>query len=124
MATARCKVLSVDDEPTNQMIIEEIIEDAFDMDKKIELNKPDIKKKEVTLDCEHSNTYARLSINTKDQPGLLAYVIKSFDDESIDIATAKVHTIKNRVRDQFLIEKNENVCHNAEKIIDVLVNKG
>jgi len=103
--------------------IEDIIEDAFDMDKKIELLKPKIKKKEISLDCEHSNTYARLSINTADQGGLLAYVIKAFDDEAIDIATAKVHTIKNRVRDQFLIEKHENVCHNAEKIIDALVNK-
>ena len=103
--------------------IESIIDDAFDMNKKIELARPDIKENEIRLECEHSNTYARLSINTADQSGLLAYVIKSFDDESIDIATAKVHTIKNRARDQFLIEKNENVCHNAKKIIDILVNK-
>lgn len=103
--------------------IEDIIDDAFDMEKRIDLKKPDIKPNEITLDCEHSNTYARLSINTKDQAGLLAYIIKSFDDQSIDIATAKVHTIKNRIRDQFLIEKNSNVCHNAEKIIDELVNR-
>jgi len=104
--------------------IEDIIEDAFDMSKKLELTKPQIKKNEISLDCEHSNTYARLSINTRDQSGLLAYVITSFDDEAIDIATAKVHTIKNRIRDQFLIEKHGNVCHNAEKIIEALVNKG
>jgi len=103
--------------------IEDIIEDAFDMKKQIQLQQPKISKDEITLDCEHSNTYARLSINTKDQGGLLAFVIKTFDDEEIDIATAKVHTIKNRVRDQFLIEKHENVCHNAEKIIDKLVTR-
>lgn len=103
--------------------IEDIIDDAFDMEKKIELIQPQIKKSEISIDCEHSNTYARLSINTVDQSGLLAYVIKSFDDKKIDIATAKVHTIKNRVRDQFLIEKNGNVCHNAEQIINDLVNK-
>ncbi len=103
--------------------IEKIIEDAFDMEKKIELNKPLIKADEIDLNCEHSHTYARLSINTHDQSGLLAYVIKAFDDMHIDIATAKVHTIKNRARDQFLIEKHENVCHNTEKIIDALVNK-
>ncbi len=97
--------------------IEDIIDDAFDMSKTIELTKPVLKENEIILDCDHSNTYARLSINTKDQVGLLAYVIKSFDDVEIDIATAKVHTIKNRVRDQFLIEKNSNVCNNAEKII-------
>ncbi len=104
--------------------IEGIIEEAFDMDKQIQLTPPNIKPEEITLDCEHSNTYARLSINTSDQSGLLAYVIKAFDDREIDIATAKVHTIKNRARDQFLIEKNGNVCHNAEKIIDALVQKG
>ncbi len=103
--------------------IEDIIEDSFDMNKKIQLNKPVIKENEISLDCEHSNTYARLSINAADQSGLLAYIIKTFDDEAIDIATAKVHTIKNRARDQFLIEKNGNICHNAEKIIDMLVQK-
>jgi len=104
-------------------LIEEIIEDAFDMNKQIQLKQPSIDKDEITLDCEHSNTYARLSISTKDQSGLLAFVIKAFDDEAIDIATAKVHTIKNRVRDQFLIEKHGNICHNAEKIIDKLVTR-
>jgi len=104
-------------------LIEEIVENAFDMNKNIELKKPLITEDEISLDCEHSNTYARLSINTKDQSGLLAFVIKTFDDEAIDITTAKVHTIKNRVRDQFLIEKHGNVCHNAEKIIDKLVNR-
>ncbi|HIC44421.1 MAG TPA: HD domain-containing protein [Sulfurimonas sp.] len=104
-------------------LVKEIVEDAFDMDKNIQLKKPLISADEISLDCQHSNTYARLSINTKDQSGLLAFVIKTFDDEAIDIATAKVHTIKNRVRDQFLIEKHGNVCHNAEKIIDKLVNR-
>jgi [protein-PII] uridylyltransferase len=103
--------------------IEEIIEGAFDMKKSIELTKPAIKEDEININCEHSHTYARLSINAVDQPGLLAYVIKAFDDEDIDIATAKVHTIKNRARDQFLIEKHNNVCHNTEKIIDALVSK-
>jgi len=103
--------------------IEEIIKDTFDMQQSIELTKPVIKADEINLNCEHSHTYARLSINARDQSGLLAYVIKTFDDMQIDIATAKVHTIRNRVRDQFLIEKHQNVCHNTEKIIDALVNK-
>jgi len=34
--------------------------------------------------------------------------------------TAKVHTLKNRVRDMFLIEKNGNFCHNVDKIIKKL----
>jgi [protein-PII] uridylyltransferase len=103
--------------------VENIIIDAFDMDKKTNLTAPIINKDEISIDCNHSNTYAKLNINTKDQSGLLAYVIKTFDDEAIDITTAKVHTIKNRVRDQFLIEKHGNVCHNAEKIVALLINK-
>ncbi|MBE0499496.1 MAG: HD domain-containing protein [Campylobacterales bacterium] len=103
--------------------VKDIIEDSFDMNKKISLKQPRIKAGEITLDCEHSNTYARLSIDTADQPGLLAYLIKTFDDEEIDIATAKVHTIKNRARDQFLIEKHGNICHNAEKIIETILKK-
>ncbi len=112
---------AVDDEDISH--IEMIIEDAFDMEKQIQLTPPKIKPDEITLDCDHSNTYARLSINTTDQSGLLAYIIKLFDDIQIDIATAKVHTIKNRARDQFLIEKNGNVCHNAEKIIDTIIQR-
>ena len=112
---------SLDQEST--VHVKDIIEDSFDMDKKISLKKPLIKVGEITLDCEHSHSYARLSLDTADQPGLLAYLIKTFDDEAIDIATAKVHTIKNRARDQFLIEKHGNICHNAEKIINVLIKK-
>ena len=38
----------------------------------------------------------------------------------IDIATAKIHTLKNRVKDMFLIEKNGNFCHNVDTITDKL----
>jgi len=38
----------------------------------------------------------------------------------IDIVTAKVHTLKQRARDMFLMEKNGNFCHNTDKILDKL----
>jgi [protein-PII] uridylyltransferase len=47
-------------------------------------------------------------------------LIHLFDSFGIDIATAKIHTIKSRVKDLFLIEKNGNFCHNVEMIIDKL----
>jgi [protein-PII] uridylyltransferase len=79
-----------------------------------------IEKKEVNIDCEHSKTYAIMHINAKNQKGLLAYIIDMFDAMDIDIVTAKVHTLKNRARDMFLIEKNGNFCHNVDTIIEKL----
>ncbi|PHS30596.1 MAG: nucleotidyltransferase [Sulfurovum sp.] len=79
---------------------------------------PIINKNEIYIDLEHSQTYATMHLNTKNQRGLLAFVIDMFDEMEIDIVTAKVHTLKNRARDMFLIEKNGNFCHNVDKIIE------
>jgi [protein-PII] uridylyltransferase len=61
-----------------------------------------------------------MHINTKNKKGLLAFVMDIFNELGIDIVTAKVHTLKNRARDMFLIEKNGNFCHNVEMIIEKL----
>jgi len=100
--------------------IEEMIHNAFKTGHLSTLKVPHIYPKEITIDCEHSKTYAVMYLNCEDQKGLLAYVIDIFDSMNIDIVTAKVHTLKNRVRDMFLIEKNGNFCHNVETIIDKL----
>ena len=83
----------------------------------------EIYRNEVDIDCEHSQTYAIMHLKSKNQKGLLAYIIDMFDELGIDIVTAKVHTLKNRVRDMFLIEKNGNFCHNTDRIIDKLTRK-
>lgn len=80
-----------------------------------------IKREEIDIDCEHSQTYAIMHVNTKNQKGLLSYIINLFDTMGIDIVTAKVHTLKNRARDMFLIEKNGNFCHNVDTIIEKLI---
>jgi len=100
--------------------IEQIIHDAFDPTKKSIDTIPHIKPEEIEIDCEHSKSYAIMHLRSKNQKGLLAYVIDLFDSLGIDIVTAKVHTLKNRVRDMFLIEKNGNFCHNTELIIQKL----
>jgi len=100
--------------------IEQIINDAFDPTKKSIESIPLIKKEDIDIDCEHSKTYAIMHLRSKNQRGLLAYIIDMFDEMGIDIVTAKVHTLKNRVRDMFLIEKNGNFCHNTERIIEKL----
>ncbi len=104
----------------NDDTIKQIIEDSFDMDKKATLKQPKIYPHEITLDCDHSLTYAQLHIVTTNQRGLLAYIVKRFDDADINIATAKIHTTKNRAKDHFLIEKKPNMCDNAAQIITML----
>jgi [protein-PII] uridylyltransferase len=98
-----------------------IVEEAFDMSKKLALPKPIIRKNEITLDCDHSIHYAQLNLNTANQRGLLAYFVQLFDEAQINIATAKIHTNKNRARDHFLIEKQNRMCDNAREIIAKLV---
>ena len=100
--------------------LEEIVDDSFNMYKETSLKIPRITKKEIKIDCEHSLEYNQLSISTANQQGLLAYVIQHFDKAGINIATAKIHTTKNRVRDYFLIEKQHGLCDNAENIIALL----
>ena len=100
--------------------IEEILHKSFDDSRKNILKVPTIRKDELKIDCDHSKTYAIMNLNCKDQTGLLAYIIDIFDEMKVDIATAKIHTLKNSVRDMFLIEKNGSFCHNVDKIIEKL----
>ncbi|MCB4743334.1 MAG: HD domain-containing protein [Sulfurovum sp.] len=100
--------------------IEQIIINAFSLTTKSIHKIPLIKKEDIDINCEHSKTYAIMHLRSKNQRGLLAYVIDMFDEMGVDIVTAKVHTLKNRVRDMFLIEKNGNFCHNMETIIEKL----
>ena len=83
--------------------------------------KPDIKKEDITIDCEHSSNYALMRLETKDQKGLLAYLMNIFEKLNIDIVSSKIFTHKRRVNDLFLIEKNGNFCNNIEYIKDKLV---
>ena len=102
------------------MHIEMILHDSFDEKKTHHHAIPVIHKEELSIDCEHSKTYALMDLDCKDQKGLVAYIIGIFDEMGIDIATAKVHTLKNRAKDMFLIEKNGNFCNNTEEIIEKL----
>ncbi|MFK5882638.1 MAG: DUF294 nucleotidyltransferase-like domain-containing protein [Sulfurospirillum sp.] len=100
--------------------IEELIKSSFDMSKKTKLIKPVILKDEIELNCEHSMTYAQMNIHTKDQKGLMAYVMSKFDEEDIDIVMAKIQTIKRRTRNLILIEKTLYLCENKNKILEGL----
>ena len=100
--------------------IKRYIEDSFDMSKTSKLHQISIKQREISIDCNHSRSYASFKLNTSDQKGLLANIYSIFDDLGIDIASAKIQTIKNRTRNLFLIEKNGKFCKNKERIIKKL----
>lgn len=95
--------------------IEAIIHDSFDMQKTINLKKPQID--DVNVDEEHSNTLAKIVLNAKDQKGLFAYIAQLFDFYKIDIETAKIHTEKNKAQDVFLVAKNYDFKENFEKFL-------
>ena len=100
--------------------VEEIIENAFDMEQKVTIEQPVIKAEEVTIDCDHSKTYAQMNINTTNQRGLIAYIMQCFDELEVNIAAAKIHSTKTRVRDHFLIEKQNNMCDNTPKLLSII----
>ena len=98
-----------------------IIHHAFLEQKRVQLPKPDISKEDITIECEHSINYALMRLETKDQKGLLAYLMNIFEKLKIDIVSSKIFTHKRRVNDLFLIEKNGNFCTNRECIVEELV---
>ena len=102
------------------MDVEDIIDAAFDMEKSVQNKQIDIKRDEVTIDCDHSLAYAEININTKNQIGLLAYVMDIFEKLGINIVSAKIHSTKYKVRDSFLMSKQNNICNNVEKIYELL----
>lgn len=106
--------------PDDLNATEQIIHEAFGQQQAIPLKKPLIKKEDLQFDCDHSQYFGVLYLNALNQKGLLAYIIDTFQQLDIDIATAKIHTIKNRAKDMFLIQKDGNFCHNIDKIINHL----
>ncbi|HHH37691.1 MAG TPA: hypothetical protein ENK77_03650 [Epsilonproteobacteria bacterium] len=100
--------------------VEKLIEEGFDTDMTAPTVIPSIQNEEILVDCDHSRSYALLRLNTRDQRGLIAYLITLFDALKIDIVTAKIHTQKKIARDLFLMEKDGNFCHNRDTIIEKL----
>lgn len=100
--------------------IREIVEASFNMEHRVQLETPRIKRDEIAMDCEHSIRYAELSVHTANQRGLLAFIVQCFDTLDFQIATAKIHTTKRRARDHFLIEKTPQLCDNTEQIFSLL----
>jgi len=110
-------------EPSNIESINFLIKQSFDMSKSTTLCKPIIREHEIEMDCEHSKSIVKLSVETKNQKGMMAYMMSVFDDESIEVSTAKIQTIKNRARNLFLIEKKIELCDNKDKILELFITR-
>jgi len=80
-----------------------------------------ISEDEIEIDCQHSQNYAIMHLRSQNQKGLLVSIITLFESIGVEIVSAKIHTLKNRVRDIFLIEKNGNFCQNIDIIKEKLI---
>lgn len=108
--------------PTPDMYetIREIVELSFSFEKSVPMITPKIKEDQISVDCEHSKTYAEFSVNTANQKGLLAFIVQGLDTMGLTIATAKIQSTKHRARDHFLIEKTPQLCDNPGVLIQLL----
>jgi [protein-PII] uridylyltransferase len=105
----------------NELVeVQEIIDASFDMSTEVILRDVVIKSEEINIDCEHSLTHAEISVHTSNQKGLLSYIMHIFEELNINIITAKIHSSKYKVKDSFLIEKQNNICDNGDKICEML----
>ena len=114
-------IQAIDEAQANELNY--IVENAFDMTKKVKLPDVIIKRESVNIDCDHSLTHAEITVHTSNQRGLLAYLMSVFEEYNINIITAKIHSSKHKVRDSFLIEKQRELCDNVDEIYDLLINK-
>ena len=103
--------------------IRQIVEETLIKEKKAKLQPLSIKPSEIKIDCNHSKSYARMQLITADQKGLMANIITIFDDIGIDIASAKIQTIKKKARNLFLIEKDGRFCTSQEIVVKRLISK-
>lgn len=103
--------------------LEYIVENAFDMDRKVKLQSIHLQKECISIDSEHSLTHAEISIHTINQRGLLAFVMNVFEELKINVITAKIHSSKYKVKDSFLIEKQKSVCDNVDRIYERLMHE-
>lgn len=99
-------------------LICELIDNSFDMSKKASLKKPTILEGEININFDHSKSYALMHVNTKNQLGLMAYLMSVFDEHGIDIAMAKIQTIENRTRNLLLIEKTAHLRESGQDILN------
>lgn len=87
------------------------------------VKKPNIKKDELKLDMDYSKNYAKINLNTKDQKGLMAYVMEVLTNYDVILSAAKIQTIRERTRNVLILHKNESLQNYKEKILKSLISE-
>ncbi|VAY86418.1 [Protein-PII] uridylyltransferase [hydrothermal vent metagenome] len=94
---------------------------SFDMSKRVKTS-IQIDKKNISLDKNHTSNLAKMIISGKNQKGFFAYISRIFDELGIDIRSAKIHTVRDRIQDILLIEKNNNFDLHIDEAVNLLSN--
>jgi [protein-PII] uridylyltransferase len=102
----------------------EDIKNAFNSNKKAYYQRPVFKKNEFLIDCEHSQNYISMKLQTNDKNGIIARIVEVFDEFNIHIEDIKATIQKNKARDIFIINKDSNFCNFQNDILNKLTKKG
>ena len=87
---------------------------------KNEVKKPMIKKDELKFVPEYSKNYVKLSLNTKDSKGLMAFVMSVFAKFNLKLSAAKIQTVRQRTRNTFIFEKTDKLLDFKQELINSL----
>ena len=90
---------------------------------KNKIKKPIIKKDELKLDLNYSKNYAKLNLNTKDQQGLMAFLMNIFKILGLSLSAAKIQTIRQRTRNTFIFQKNQALLEKQQELITSLISE-
>jgi len=90
---------------------------------KKKIKKPVIKKDELKLDLAYSKIYAKLNLNTKDQQGLMAFLMSNFNAFGLSLCAAKIQTIRQRTRNTFIFQKNEALLRQHQELLKSLISE-
>ncbi|WP_276883352.1 nucleotidyltransferase [Campylobacter cuniculorum] len=90
---------------------------------KNKIKKPIIKKDELKLDLNYSKNYAKLNLNTKDQQGLMAFLMNVFKILGLSLSAAKIQTIRQRTRNTFIFQKNQALLEKQQELITSLISE-
>lgn len=103
--------------------LEELLQKSLNHIEKRKLKKPSIKKDELKFDFEYSKTYVKLNLNTKDTRGLMAYLMRVFNEFKLVLSAAKIQTIRARTRNTFYFLKTPELMQNEQRLITTLTSE-
>lgn len=112
---------SINDEQKERLLSE--LYASLNASAKSKLKKPIIKKEELKFDFDYSKNYVKLNLNTKDQLGLMAFVMRVFNEFKLDLSAAKIQTIRGRTRNSFYFQKTKELLQNSKELLNSLASE-